>query len=223
MGAPTGIWIPRGTRINALDLPHAEACEGPLGVLSAGFPRRSFTGQHRIPALATAGCRVVEADFPDAGRPRSAEHVEDRPDGRNIAGICCLLTLPEEESVQIGGSDIGLGAAPQRAVEGSKRVHGGIGGQSSPYSARDRPHSDVDRASEHVNRMPCSTDDPYVARADDAEQEYGILANGLRIRSEEADVTPGMFPCPWSSLPHRTPGITPFPCPGSSKQGCTWS
>ncbi|EMQ99797.1 hypothetical protein ADIAG_00900 [Paeniglutamicibacter gangotriensis Lz1y] len=91
--------------------------------------------------------------------------------------------------MQICGSDIGLIAVRGRAAEGPKRAHGGIGGQSSPYSARDRPHSDVDRTSEHVNHMPYFTGDPYVARADDAVQEYEVLANRLHIRSEGADAT----------------------------------
>ena len=61
--ATRSAWIHREAIVNGVRLHYVEAGNGPLVVLLHGFPEFWYAWRHQIPALASAGFRVIAPDL----------------------------------------------------------------------------------------------------------------------------------------------------------------
>jgi pimeloyl-ACP methyl ester carboxylesterase len=81
----------------------AEAGEGPLVILVHGFPESWYSWRHQIPALASAGYRVVAPDMRGYGktdRPAGVERYSIFEIAGDLVGL--VAALGEEQAVLVG-------------------------------------------------------------------------------------------------------------------------
>lgn len=118
-----------------IDLYFLEAGEGPLVVLSHGFPELSYSWRHQIPALVRAGYHVVAPDqrgYGKTGRPDSVEDYDIHHLTRDL--ITVLDEVGEEKAVFVG-HDWGSIVVSHEALLHPDRV-AGLVNMSVPHIAR---------------------------------------------------------------------------------------
>jgi pimeloyl-ACP methyl ester carboxylesterase len=124
----------RSVRVNGLDLPIAEAGEGPLVVLLHGFPEFWYSWRHQLTALADAGFHAVAPDQRGYG-PTSPPAVEDY-DILHLAGdvVGLIIELGEPDAMVVG-HDWGAPVAWHTALFRPDLVRG-VAGLSVPFLGR---------------------------------------------------------------------------------------
>jgi pimeloyl-ACP methyl ester carboxylesterase len=101
---------------NGIRLHVAEQGDGPLIILCHGFPECWYSWRHQLPALASAGFRVVAADLRGYGRSDRPEEVEKYTILDNIGDIVGLVDALGAKQAVIAGHDIGATLAWQTAL-----------------------------------------------------------------------------------------------------------
>jgi len=120
---------------NGVELNLLEAGEGPLVVLSHGFPELAWSWRHQIPALAAAGYRVVAPDqrgYGGSSRPEALEDYDIKALTGDLVGL--LDELGEEKAVFVG-HDWGSMVVWQLSLLAPERVTGVVG-MSVPFMPR---------------------------------------------------------------------------------------
>jgi pimeloyl-ACP methyl ester carboxylesterase len=121
---------PRGVRLNVVD-----AGEGPVVVLAHGFPELSYSWRHQVPALATAGYRVLAPDqrgYGKSDRPAAVEAYDILHLTGDLLGL--LDDIGAERAVFVG-HDWGAMVVWQLALLAPERV-AGVVGMSVPFMPR---------------------------------------------------------------------------------------
>lgn len=93
----------RTIRTGEVELHCVEEGNGPLVVLSHGFPELAFSWRHQLPALSAAGYRAIAPDQRGYGRTSRPDAVEDY-DIRHLSAdlVAVLDALGEEKAVFVG-------------------------------------------------------------------------------------------------------------------------
>lgn len=93
----------RTIRSADVNLHCVEQGDGPLVVLSHGFPELAFSWRHQLPALSASGYRVIAPDQRGYGRTSQPDSVEDYDIHHLTADLIAVLdTLGEERAVFVG-------------------------------------------------------------------------------------------------------------------------
>ncbi len=120
---------------NGIELNVLEDGAGPLVVLCHGFPELAYSWRHQIPALASAGYRVVAPDMRGFGRSSAPREVE----AYDIVTLCTdmtgLLDQLGEQSAIFVGHDWGANVVWQLALQQPQRVRA-VAGLSVPFVPR---------------------------------------------------------------------------------------
>ena len=109
--------------------------DGPLVILSHGFPELSYSWRHQIPALAAAGYHVIAPDQRGYGRSSKPDRVEDYNIAHLTDDLLGLLDDVSAESAVFVGHDWGAIAVWQMSVLHPDRVDGVVG-ISVPFQRR---------------------------------------------------------------------------------------
>jgi pimeloyl-ACP methyl ester carboxylesterase len=119
-----------GVELNVLD-----EGEGPLVVLCHGFPEIAYSWRHQIPALASAGFRVVAPDTRGFGRSSVPREIEAYDVVTLCADMTGLLDQLGEQSAIFVGHDWGANVVWQLALQQPQRVRA-VAGLSVPFIPR---------------------------------------------------------------------------------------
>jgi len=120
---------------NGIELHIVEEGSGPLVVLCHGFPELAFSWRHQIPALASAGYRVVAPDMRGFGQSSAPPEVEAYDVRSLCADMTGLLDALDEESAVFVGHDWGASLVWSLAVLEPERVRA-VAGLSVPFVPR---------------------------------------------------------------------------------------
>ena len=93
--------------VNGVSLHVVDEGTGPPVLLLHGFPDSSHLWRHQVPALVTAGFRVVAPDLRGFGRSDRPDRVEDYALPVVLADVVALLAHLELERVAVVGHDWG--------------------------------------------------------------------------------------------------------------------
>lgn len=119
-----------GAELNVLD-----AGDGPLVVLAHGFPELAYAWRHQIPALASAGYRVLAPDQRGYGRSSCPSAVEAYDVRRLTGDLVALVDDAGAEKAVFVGNDWGSMLVWQLALLAPERV-AGVVGMSVPFMPR---------------------------------------------------------------------------------------
>jgi pimeloyl-ACP methyl ester carboxylesterase len=120
---------------NGIELNVLDEGEGPLVVLCHGFPELAFSWRAQVPALRSAGYRVLAPDMRGFGRSSVPEGVEAYDVATLCEDMCGLLDADGEESAIFVGHDWGAHVVWQLAVLHPSRVRA-VAGLSVPFVPR---------------------------------------------------------------------------------------
>ncbi len=125
----------RRAAVNGIELSFVDEGAGRLVVLCHGFPELAFSWRHQIPALASAGYRVIAPDMRGFGASSAPAAIE----AYDIAELCGDMTglldeLDEREAIFVG-HDWGANVVWQLAVREPERVRA-VAGLSVPFVPR---------------------------------------------------------------------------------------
>jgi len=122
---------------NGVDLFVREAgpADGPVVILSHGFPELSYSWRHQIPALAAAGYHVIAPDQRGYGRSSKPEGVEEYDIVHLTDDLLGLLDDVAADSATFVGHDWGAIIVWQMSVLHPDRVDGVVG-LSVPFQRR---------------------------------------------------------------------------------------
>lgn len=109
--------------------------EGPLVVLSHGFPELGYSWRHQLPALAEAGYRVVAPDQRGYGRTTAPTELDDYDIVHLTDDLLALLDHFDEETATFVGHDWGALVVWQMALMHPDRMSG-VCGMSVPFARR---------------------------------------------------------------------------------------
>ena len=112
-----------------------DAGEGPLVVLSHGFPELGYSWRHQVPALAAAGYRVLAPDQRGYGRTSRPDATEDYDILALTGDLLALLDDVGEERAVFVGHDWGAMVVWNLALLAPARV-AGVVGMSVPFVPR---------------------------------------------------------------------------------------
>ena len=125
----------RTIRSADVELHCVEQGDGPLVVLSHGFPELAFSWRHQMPALSASGYRVIAPDQRGYGRTSRPDAVEDYDIHHLTADLIAVLdTLGEERAVLVG-HDWGSMVVSHVALMHPERV-AGVVNMSVPHLPR---------------------------------------------------------------------------------------
>ncbi len=133
--------LPAGVRertvtVGDVDLHLLEAgTEGPLVVLSHGFPELAYSWRHQLPALAAAGYRVVAPDQRGYGRSSRPEALEAYDIVHLTGDLIGLLDELGEDTATFVGHDWGAMVVWHLALLHPDRLDG-VCGMSVPFVPR---------------------------------------------------------------------------------------
>jgi pimeloyl-ACP methyl ester carboxylesterase len=113
----------------------AGPADGPLVVLSHGFPELSYSWRHQIPALAEAGYRVLAPDQRGYGRSTRPDAITDYDMAHLNGDLLALLDDVGAERATVVGHDWGSMIVWQLALRHPDRLRGVVG-MSVPYMPR---------------------------------------------------------------------------------------
>jgi len=119
-----------GAALNVVDVG-----EGPLVVLSHGFPELSYSWRHQVRALADAGYRVLAPDQRGYGRSSRPDRVEDYDITSLTGDLLALVDDVGEERAVFVGHDWGAMLVWHLALLAPERV-AGVVGMSVPFLPR---------------------------------------------------------------------------------------
>jgi pimeloyl-ACP methyl ester carboxylesterase len=120
---------------NGIELQVLDEGHGPLVVLCHGFPELAFSWRLQVPALISAGFRVLAPDLRGYGRSSAPADV-DAYDVISLCGdLCGLLDAIDEQDAIFVGHDWGASLVWQLAVLHPARVRA-VAGLSVPFVAR---------------------------------------------------------------------------------------
>jgi epoxide hydrolase A/B len=125
----------RRVAANGIELSVLDEGEGPLVVLCHGFPELAFSWRRQLPALTSAGFRVVAPDLRGYGRSSAPSEVDAYDVGTLCADMCGLLEALGEESAVFIGHDWGASLVWSLAVLHPARVRA-VAGLSVPFVPR---------------------------------------------------------------------------------------
>ncbi len=125
----------RTLRVGDLSMRVAEQGDGPLVLLLHGFPESWYSWRHQLPALATAGFKVVAPDMRGYGSTDAPPAVEDYAIDRLCADVTGLINAYGEEQAVVVGHDWGALVAWQCTLLAPDRVRA-VAALSVPYSGR---------------------------------------------------------------------------------------
>ncbi len=120
---------------NGIELNVLDEGEGPLVVLCHGFPELAFSWRAQVPALRSAGYRVLAPDMRGFGRSSVPEGVEAYDVATLCEDMCGLLDATGGESAIFVGHDWGANVVWQLAVLHPARVRA-VAGLSVPFVPR---------------------------------------------------------------------------------------
>ncbi len=120
---------------NGVELHLTEAGEGPLVVLSHGFPELAYSWRHQLPALAAAGYHVVAPDQRGYGRSSRPEPVDDYDIHHLTDDLLGILDDLGEEQAVFVGHDWGSMVVSQLSLLHPERALGVVN-MSVPFLAR---------------------------------------------------------------------------------------
>ena len=120
---------------NGIELNVLEDGEGPLVVLCHGFPELAYSWRHQIPALASAGFRVIAPDMRGFGRSSAPREIEAYDVVTLCADMTGLLDRLGEQSAIFVGHDWGANVVWQLALQQPQRVRA-VAGLSVPFIPR---------------------------------------------------------------------------------------
>ncbi len=122
---------------NGVDLFVREAgpADGPVVILSHGFPELSYSWRHQIPALAAAGYHVIAPDQRGYGRSSKPEGVEEYDIVHLTDDLLGLVDDVGADSASFVGHDWGAVVVWQMSVLHPERVDGVVG-ISVPFQRR---------------------------------------------------------------------------------------
>jgi pimeloyl-ACP methyl ester carboxylesterase len=120
---------------NGIELSVQEEGNGPLVVLCHGFPELSYSWRHQLPALATAGYRVLAPDMRGYGDSSAPSETAAYDIVNLCADMCGLLDAVGEQSAIFVGHDWGANVAWQLALLHPERVRA-VAGLSVPFVPR---------------------------------------------------------------------------------------
>ncbi len=120
---------------NGIALGVLDEGEGPLVVLCHGFPELAFSWRHQVPALRSAGFRVVAPDMRGYGASSAPAEIEAYDVVSLCGDLCGLLDALGEESAIFVGHDWGANVVWQLAVLDPTRVRA-VAGLSVPFAPR---------------------------------------------------------------------------------------
>ena len=106
----------RTVATNGVELFVVDEGSGPPVVLSHGFPELSYSWRHQIPALATAGYRVLAPDQRGYGRSSKPDAIEDYDITHLTGDLVGLLDDIGEERAVVVGHDWGAMVANNAAL-----------------------------------------------------------------------------------------------------------
>lgn len=109
--------------------------DGPVVVLSHGFPELAYSWRHQLPALAAAGYRVLAPDQRGYGRSSRPAAVEDYDITHLTGDLVALLDDAGADRAVVVGHDWGAMVAWQTALLHPDRV-AGVCGMSVPFTPR---------------------------------------------------------------------------------------
>ena len=112
-----------------------DAGEGPVVVLSHGFPELGYSWRHQVPALAEAGYRVLVPDQRGYGRSSRPEATEDYDITHLTGDLLALLDDVGAERATFVGHDWGAMVVWSLALLAPERVDGVVG-MSVPFVPR---------------------------------------------------------------------------------------
>jgi pimeloyl-ACP methyl ester carboxylesterase len=127
----------RTVAVNGVDLHLYEdgPQDGPVVVLSHGFPELAYSWRHQLPALAAAGYRVLAPDQRGYGRSSQPEAISDYDIVHLTGDLIGLLDDIGAEKAVFVGHDWGSMVVWQTALLHPDRV-AGVCGMSVPFSPR---------------------------------------------------------------------------------------
>jgi pimeloyl-ACP methyl ester carboxylesterase len=125
----------RRALVNGIELSMLDEGSGPLVVLCHGFPELAYSWRHQVPALASAGFRVLAPDMRGFGESSAPKEVA----AYDIVELCADMTglldeVGEREAVFVG-HDWGANVVWQLAVREPERVRA-VAGLSVPFVPR---------------------------------------------------------------------------------------
>jgi pimeloyl-ACP methyl ester carboxylesterase len=102
--------------VNGIRLHYVDEGQGPLVILLHGFPYLWYMWRRQIPALATAGFRVIAPDQRGFGQTDRPEAIEAYDISQSVGDMVGLMAALGEESAVIVGHDLGAWVAQAAAM-----------------------------------------------------------------------------------------------------------
>jgi len=120
---------------NEIELNVIDEGDGPLVVLRHGFPALAFSWRHQVPALVSAGFRVLAPDLRGYGGSSAPTAVEAYDVISLCGDLCGLLDAVGEQSAIFVGHDWGANLVWQLAILHPTRLRA-VAGLSVPFVPR---------------------------------------------------------------------------------------
>jgi pimeloyl-ACP methyl ester carboxylesterase len=125
----------RTVAVNGVELHVVDEGEGPPVILAHGFPELAYSWRHQIPALASAGYRVLAPDQRGYGRSSRPTEISDYDIHHLTDDLLGLLDDIGEEKAIFVGHDWGSMVVWQMSLLHPDRV-AGVCGMSVPFLPR---------------------------------------------------------------------------------------
>ena len=120
---------------NGIELSVLDEGSGPPVVLCHGFPELAYSWRHQVPALVSAGYRVLAPDMRGYGRSSTPAEVEAYDIASLCGDLCGLLDAVGEQSAIFVGHDWGASVVWSLATLHPERVRA-VAGLSVPFVPR---------------------------------------------------------------------------------------
>ena len=120
---------------NGIELSVLDEGSGPPVVLCHGFPELAYSWRHQVPALVSAGYRVLAPDMRGYGRSSTPAEVEAYDIASLCGDLCGLLDAVGEQSAIFVGHDWGASVVWSLATLHPDRVRA-VAGLSVPFIPR---------------------------------------------------------------------------------------
>lgn len=129
------MWSSRAVRSGDVELTTYHAGQGPLVILSHGFPELAYSWRHQVQPLVDAGYQVVAVDQRGYGKSDRPTAVEDYDIIHLTDDLLAVLDDAGEDSAVFVGHDWGAMVVWQMALLHPERVNGVVG-MSVPFMPR---------------------------------------------------------------------------------------
>lgn len=125
----------RRIEVNGINIHIAEAGEGPLIVMTHGFPESWYSWRAQLPALAKAGFKAVALDMPGYGESDAPEDIHRYNQIALSDDVAAIATELGYDEFIVMGHDWGAPTAWHTALRFPERVKAVVG-MSVPYGGR---------------------------------------------------------------------------------------